>query len=83
MRLDKHIFDQTLFCLSKGPVNLSSRAKLIAPGLVASGTLSVTSAELYFEVDEEDPDFQKLDAEVSERMIKNLSFSLICLKGRV
>lgn len=47
-----------------GPVNLSSRAKLVAPGIVASGTLSITSAELYFEVDEEDPDFQKLDPEV-------------------
>jgi len=45
-------------------VNLSSRAKLVAPGIVASGTLSITSAELYFEVDEEDPDFQKLDPEV-------------------
>lgn len=48
-----------------GPVNLSSRAKLVAPGLSASGTLSITTAELYFEVDEEDPDFQKLDPEVS------------------
>ena len=43
---------------------MSSRAKLVAPGIVASGTLSITSAELYFEVDEEDPDFQKLDPEV-------------------
>lgn len=45
-------------------MNLSSRAKLIAPGVVAPGTLSITSAELYFEVDEEDPDFQKHDPEV-------------------
>ena len=49
-----------------GPVNLSSRAKLIAPGLVAPGTLSVTSAELYFEVDEEDPDFHKQDPQVGK-----------------
>ena len=50
-----------------GPVNLSSRAKLIAPGIVAPGTLSITSAELYFEVDEEDAEFQKLDPEVGPR----------------
>ena len=46
------------------PVNLSSRAKLVAPGIVANGTLSITSAELYFEVDEDDADFQKQDPEV-------------------
>ena len=43
---------------------MSSRAKLIAPGVVAPGTLSITSAELYFEVDEEDAEFQKHDQEV-------------------
>lgn len=43
---------------------MSSRAKLIAPGVVAPGTLSITSAELYFEVDEDDADFQKHDQEV-------------------
>ncbi len=45
---------------------MSSRAKLIAPGVVAPGTLSITSAELYFEVDEEDPEFQKHDQEVGQ-----------------
>lgn len=58
--------DRELDAELTGPVNLSSRAKLIAPGLVAPGTLSVTSAELYFEVDEEDPDFHKQDPQVGK-----------------
>ncbi|XP_065556860.1 neurobeachin-like isoform X3 [Artemia franciscana] len=44
-----------------GPVNLSCKAKIIAPGIVVPGTLSVTSNELYFEADEDDPDFKKND----------------------
>ncbi|XP_052124935.1 neurobeachin isoform X3 [Frankliniella occidentalis] len=47
-----------------GPVNISTRAKLVAPGIVAPGTVSITSTELYFEVDEEDPEYKKLDTEV-------------------
>lgn len=48
-----------------GPVNISTKGKLIAPGIVAPGIISVTSTELYFEVDEEDPEFKKIDSEVS------------------
>ncbi|XP_076227670.1 A kinase anchor protein rugose isoform X15 [Nomia melanderi] len=47
-----------------GPVNISTKGKLVAPGIVAPGIISVTSTELYFEVDEEDPEFKKIDAEV-------------------
>ncbi|XP_050576827.1 neurobeachin isoform X16 [Bombus affinis] len=47
-----------------GPVNISTKGKLIAPGIVAPGIISVTSAELYFEVDEDDPEFKKIDSEV-------------------
>ncbi|XP_075981984.1 A kinase anchor protein rugose isoform X3 [Anticarsia gemmatalis] len=47
-----------------GPVNISTKAKLVAPGLVAPGTVSLTSTELYFEVDEEDPEYKKIDPEV-------------------
>ncbi|XP_014250382.1 neurobeachin isoform X2 [Cimex lectularius] len=47
-----------------GPVNMSTKAKLIAPGIVAPGTVSITSTELYFEVDEDDEEFKKLDTEV-------------------
>jgi hypothetical protein len=38
---------------------------LISAGVVAPGIVSITSAELYFEVDEDDPEFKKLDPEVS------------------
>ncbi|KAJ8949535.1 hypothetical protein NQ318_005097, partial [Aromia moschata] len=48
-----------------GPVNISTKAKLVAPGLVAPGMVSITSAELYFEVDEEEEEFKKIDSEVS------------------
>uniref|UniRef100_A0A182MH65 Neurobeachin n=1 Tax=Anopheles culicifacies TaxID=139723 RepID=A0A182MH65_9DIPT len=47
-----------------GPVNISTKAKLIAPGLVAPGTMSITSTEMYFEVDEENGEFQLIDQEV-------------------
>ncbi|XP_028036907.1 neurobeachin isoform X7 [Bombyx mandarina] len=50
-----------------GPVNISTKAKLLAPGLVAPGTVSLTSTELYFEVDEDDPEYKKIDPEVSNR----------------
>ncbi|XP_043498215.1 neurobeachin isoform X10 [Polistes fuscatus] len=48
-----------------GPVNISTKGKLIAPGIVAPGIISVTSTELYFEVDEEDVEFKKIDNEAS------------------
>lgn len=48
-----------------GPVNISTKGRLIAPGIVAPGIISVTSTELYFEVDEDDPEFKKIDSEVS------------------
>lgn len=50
-----------------GPVSLSTPAQLIAPSIVMKGTLSVTSFELYFEVDEDDPNFKKIDSKVRER----------------
>ncbi|XP_057676683.1 neurobeachin a isoform X7 [Corythoichthys intestinalis] len=47
-----------------GPVVLSTPAQLVAPVVVARGTLSITTTEIYFEVDEEDPAFKKADAKV-------------------
>lgn len=47
-----------------GPVNTSTKAKLIAPGIVAPGIISITTTEMYFEVDEDDPEYKKLDAEI-------------------
>lgn len=47
-------------------MNISTKAKLIAPGVVGPGMVSITSTELYFEVDEDDPEFKKIDTEVSQ-----------------
>nr|XP_006812132.1 PREDICTED: neurobeachin-like [Saccoglossus kowalevskii] len=47
-----------------GPLVYSTQCSLIGPAVMARGTLSITSAELYFEVDEEDPDFKKIDPKV-------------------
>ncbi|XP_073498622.1 lipopolysaccharide-responsive and beige-like anchor protein isoform X3 [Phyllobates terribilis] len=47
-----------------GPVSLSTPAQLIAPSVVVKGTLSVTSFELYFEVDEDDSNFKKIDPKI-------------------
>ncbi|KAI5612990.1 neurobeachin isoform X6, partial [Silurus asotus] len=47
-----------------GPVVLSTPAQLVAPVVVARGTLSITTTEIYFEVDEDDPAFKKTDSKV-------------------
>ncbi|XP_071593600.1 neurobeachin isoform X3 [Heliangelus exortis] len=47
-----------------GPVVLSTPAQLIAPVVVAKGTLSITTTEIYFEVDEDDPAFKKIEPKV-------------------
>uniref|UniRef100_A0A8C9R0M1 Neurobeachin n=1 Tax=Scleropages formosus TaxID=113540 RepID=A0A8C9R0M1_SCLFO len=47
-----------------GPVVLSTPAQLVAPVVVARGTLSITTTEIYFEVEEDDPAFKKIDAKV-------------------
>lgn len=54
-----------LYTLRVGPVVLSSPAQLVAPVLVARGTLSITTTEIYFEVDEDDPAFKRVDPKVS------------------
>lgn len=52
------------YICSSGPVVLSTPAQLVAPVVVARGTLSITTTEIYFEVDEEDPTFKNTDAKV-------------------
>ncbi|KAJ3589733.1 hypothetical protein NHX12_010576, partial [Muraenolepis orangiensis] len=47
-----------------GPVVLSTPAQLVAPVVVARGTLSITTTEIYFEVDEDDPAFKNIDPKV-------------------
>ncbi|RXN01900.1 Lipopolysaccharide-responsive and beige-like anchor protein [Acipenser ruthenus] len=50
--------------VAAGPVSLSTGAQLVAPAVVVKGTLSITASELYFEVDEEEPSFKKIDPKV-------------------
>ncbi|KAM9819383.1 lipopolysaccharide-responsive and beige-like anchor protein isoform 2-T2 [Syngnathus typhle] len=47
-----------------GPVNVSTAAQLVAPAAVVRGTLSITSSELYFEVDEDEPAFKTIDPKI-------------------
>ncbi|TTE36938.1 Neurobeachin [Bagarius yarrelli] len=44
--------------------NLAARQPRVAPVVVARGTLSITTTEIYFEVDEEDLAFKKVDTKV-------------------
>lgn len=48
----------------RGPVVLSTPAQLVAPVVVTRGTLSITTTEIYFEVDEDDSAFKNTDAKV-------------------
>ena len=57
-----HILIYTYYDL--GPINISTTAVLVSPGVAVSGTVSITSSEVYFEVDEEHPDFKKIDNQV-------------------
>ncbi|XP_076002259.1 neurobeachin isoform X1 [Genypterus blacodes] len=47
-----------------GPVVVSSPAQLVSPALVARGTLSITATEIYFEVDEEEAEFKRVEPKV-------------------
>uniref|UniRef100_A0A673LTK7 Neurobeachin n=1 Tax=Sinocyclocheilus rhinocerous TaxID=307959 RepID=A0A673LTK7_9TELE len=58
-----HVSHSVTWFLS-GPVVLSTPAQLVAPVIVARGTLSITTTEIYFEVDEDDPAFKKIDSKV-------------------
>ncbi|WKX98416.1 hypothetical protein Q1695_013812 [Nippostrongylus brasiliensis] len=52
----------------------STAAKLIAPGIVVPGTLSITATDLFFDADEEHALYKKQDPKVSElqeKFIKN------------
>ena len=47
-----------------GHVIFTSSCHLIAPCVVAPGSLTVTSEAVFFTVDEENPEYQKLDPKV-------------------
>nr|XP_040571120.1 neurobeachin-like isoform X3 [Lepeophtheirus salmonis] len=55
-----YLFD----CIFLGPINISTSAILVSPGLSLVGTLSITSSELYFEVDEDHDLFRSADPQV-------------------
>lgn len=43
---------------------LSTPCQLIAPGVAIAGTMAITKAELYFEIDEENEENKKIDPKV-------------------
>lgn len=43
---------------------LSTPCKLVSPGAVVHGTMSITKSELYFEMDEDDTENKTVDPEV-------------------
>lgn len=54
-----------------GPVAVSTPAKLVSPGYVINGTMSVTKSELYFEMDDEDEENKKIDPKVGAFMLSS------------
>lgn len=68
-----HISDVELEQEISGPIHFTTKCKLVCSVCVVSGTLSITSNELYFEVDETDVAFKKLDQTVSVLFIFDFS----------
>ncbi|CAH1776878.1 unnamed protein product [Owenia fusiformis] len=58
--LDERELDQEFV----GPVAVSTKCKLLAPGVAVNGQMSITKTELYFEMDEDDPENKKIDQNV-------------------
>lgn len=56
-----------------GPVAMSTSCKLIAPGLAINGLMSITKTDLYYEMDEDDPENKTIDPKVRLVMV------LLCL----
>lgn len=56
--------DKDLDAELAGPVSFSTKCRLVAPGVVVPGMLSITQAEMFFEVDEDDTEYKKIDPEV-------------------
>lgn len=60
---------------------LSTPAQIIAPVIVARGTLSITTTEIYFEVDEDDPAFKRIDAKVRLQFFIHCPFAFVYLEN--
>lgn len=57
------------------PINISTSAILVSPGVAAPGTISITASEVYFEVDEEHQGFKKIDPQVRKTQLRYDSYS--------
>ena len=57
-----HVSEAELEQELAGPIHYTTKCKIVCAVCVVSGTLSITSNELYFEVDETDAAYKKLDS---------------------
>ena len=67
--IQSKLFTTSYQCISffhLGPVAVSTPAKLVSPGYVINGTMSVTKSELYFEMDDDEEENKKIDPKVSD-----------------
>ncbi|VIO92462.1 Uncharacterized protein BM_BM11947 [Brugia malayi] len=55
--------------LQREKTTYGTAAKLIAPGLVVPGTLSITNYELFFDADEDDPLYKEQDPKVTSFLL--------------
>lgn len=62
--IEVSIDDRELDLDMSGPVNMSIKALLITPCIVMPGNVSITNAELYFEADEDCPEYKSLDRQM-------------------
>ena len=61
-----------VFLAFTGPINISTTAVLVSPGISVHGTMSITTSEVYFEVDEDHEDFKKIDPQVGQRVFSRI-----------
>lgn len=64
-----HINEAELEQELTGPIHFTTKCKLVCCVCVVSGTLSITSNELYFEVDEADSVYKSLEPNVNYSFI--------------
>lgn len=58
-------------------MNISTSAVLVSPGLAVKGTMSITASEVYFEVDEDNADYKKLEPQVRRFICTYILLSFI------
>uniref|UniRef100_A0AAF5RXM1 BEACH-type PH domain-containing protein n=1 Tax=Wuchereria bancrofti TaxID=6293 RepID=A0AAF5RXM1_WUCBA len=60
--------------LQREKTTYGTAAKLIAPGIVVPGTLSITNYELFFDADEDDPLYKEQDPKVTSLLLNFFFF---------